>query len=117
MGGQSGRVLGRHRRMVLLATRTNQFTNWRAKLVFHPYVVRVLRTHRPPITRERCEQIVAGWARDAPPIEDLHERAKVLATALRLITDDPLGRELAVAATAVLDNPEPTTGSTAEAPG
>ena len=114
MGGESGRVLGRHRRsrrMVLLATRTDQFTNWRAKLVFHPYVIRVLRTHRTSISREKCEQIAAGWARYAPPIEDLHERAEILASALRLITDDPLGRELAAAATAVLGNPEPTTAA------
>lgn len=110
-GGERVRVLGRHRggrELVLLATRTDYFTNWRAKLVFHPHVVRTLLRNRPPMDRETCEQMAAGWAEARPPIDNIRERAAPLAAALYWITYDPRGRELAAAATLVLDNPEPT---------
>src|SRR5512138_3692439 len=105
-GGEAVRVLGRHRGgrgLVMLVTRSEYFTNWRAKLVFHPHVIRMLRDHRGRSDRETCERTATGWAQQHPPIDDIQDRADTLAAALRLITDDPLGCELAAAATLLVD--------------
>jgi hypothetical protein len=111
MGGENVRVLGRHRggsRLVLVTTRSDYLTNWRAKVAYHPHVVRMLREVRPPVAQEDCERTAAFFAGAHPAIPDLRDQTLRLALALQLISEDPHGRELAAAATAVLDATEPT---------
>ena len=48
------------------------------------------------------------WSNSSPPIENLAEQADVLARALRLLADDPVGQVLARAATAIIDETEPS---------
>ena len=111
MGGESLRVLGRHRRsprLILLTMETDRLTNWRAKATYHPHVVAMLRAQRAVRTQAQCEQLAAGWAKRLGSIPDLRDQIAQLDAALRLIRDDPRGVALAEAAIAALDETEPS---------
>lgn len=110
MGGERLRVIGRHRgssQLILLTMRTDYLTNWRAKVTYHPHVVRLLREHRATRDQAECERLASYWTK-SPPIEDLAEQAATLARALHLLADDPLGQALARSATAIVDGTEPS---------
>ncbi|HEX7702598.1 MAG TPA: hypothetical protein VF403_17785, partial [Kofleriaceae bacterium] len=111
VGGETVRVLGRHRRsprLILLTMENNLLTNWRAKVAYHPHVVAMLRERRAVRTQAECERLAAGWTRHAPPMVDLRDQIAQLDLALRLIRDEPRGQVLAEAAIAVLDETEPS---------
>ena len=110
-GGESVRVLGRHRgspRLIVLTMASDHLTNWRAKLTYHPHVIETLRAHGAVRSQADCEQLAAGFARRASPVADLRDQIAHLDLALRLMREDPRGQQLAAAATAVLGQTEPS---------
>lgn len=110
-GGESVRVLGRHRgspRLILLTMASDHLTNWRAKLAYHPHVIEMLHEQRAVRSQVECEQLASGFAHRASPVPDLRDQIAHLDLALRLMRDDPRGQQLAAAATVVLDQTEPS---------
>jgi hypothetical protein len=100
-GGESVRVLGRHRgspRLIVLTMPSDHLTNWRAKLAYHPHVIAMLREHHAVRSQADCDHLAAGFARRASPTADLRDQIAHLDLALRL----------AAAATAVLGQTEPS---------
>jgi hypothetical protein len=98
MGGERLRVLGRHRGshdLVTLVMFTRYLTNWRAKVAYHPEVVRLIRQHGACRSQQTCEETARFWSQLHPAIENLRAEAANLANTLRLLADEPDGRELA----------------------
>lgn len=91
------RAIGRHRgshQHVLMVVPSYWLTNWRARVAYHPEVVRQLRQHGEWRDQQLCEETARFMSAFHPPIEDLRERAARLNHALHLLVHEPRGRAL-----------------------
>lgn len=104
-GYERVRVVGRHRGSklhVLMVVPSARLTNWRAKVAYHPEVVRLLEQHGRWPDQAACEAAARVLARAHPPVDDLRAHAAHLNAALRAL-DEPRGRELEALAAAALE--------------
>ena len=97
-GYENIRVIGRHRgshQHVAMVIPSATLTNWRARVAYHPEVLRlVVANHGEWRDQASCEDTARFMAKRHPPIENLRDVASRVNEALHLLATDPQGQAL-----------------------
>jgi hypothetical protein len=99
------RVIGRHRgshRHISIIMASRYLTNWRAKVAYHPEVIRLLHEHGSWGSQEACERMAGSFGEVSPDPVELRREAARLNKLLHLLSSEPRGRDLESLAAAAL---------------